>query len=154
MSTWSGADGEFEPLPQPHQIPVDVGVETCALAITPNALELYRPISKPCWGVLASWLPSEAPLGMFVAIRPYVPTGESERALGVHSLWAVEELRGPRPGRPSTLPIDLGRWFVTQRLITHHSPDRTIAARHRDRVRSGLAGRDVSVKRGRWHVSR
>lgn len=136
MSTWKRTVDELLHLYAPHRIPVDVGDGTCALAITANPFRDQLPIQL-CWAVLASWLPAASPVGMFITIRAYTPAGESERALEVSSLWAVPELRGRRPETTSTLPVALGRWLVTERLITHHSPDRTDAG---DRWAQAIGG--------------
>lgn len=122
MSPWIRTVDDLPHEHGPHRIPVDVGDGVCALALTANPFRAQEVIQF-CWVVLASWLPAAAPVGMFVTVRAYVPGGE--RALEVNTLWAAEQVRGRRPGRSDTLPVLIGRWLVAERLITHHSPDRT-----------------------------
>ena len=114
---------EIDLLLAPYRVPIDLGSEECGFAVTTNPWA-NQPIHQLCCVVLCSWLPPSFPVGMFVTIRAYEPAGETARALEVGAVFAAKAARGPRGHEGATVPMQVGRWMVSERHISHHSPDR------------------------------
>jgi hypothetical protein len=111
---------------QPEQIPIAFAKGSCALALTSSPFAMMPPGAN-CWVLLADWLPADAPVGMFVSFLARHPAGASARILDVHSVAAVDGMRGNRDEDGDTVPVLLGRWLFKEKLLTRHSPDRTPA---------------------------
>jgi hypothetical protein len=61
---------------------------------------------------------------MLVTFRGLQPAG-SAPVYEVHSVGAVDGLRGNPDENGDTVPVVLGRWLFDQGYLTRHSPDRT-----------------------------
>jgi hypothetical protein len=62
---------------------------------------------------------------MFVTFLARQPVDGSAPVYEVHSVGAVDEMRGDPDEDGDTVPIVLGRWLFDQKYLTRHSPDRT-----------------------------
>jgi hypothetical protein len=109
---------------EPALIPAEFAQGTCALALTSPPFAMMLPGTN-CWALLADWLPVDAPVGMFVTFWDRQPADGSARVLEVHSIGAVDDMRGSPDENGDTVPVVLGRWLFDQGYLTRHSPDRT-----------------------------
>lgn len=121
-----GIASSLDVLAPPKRIPVDVALGSCAIALTSWPF-IFPPPDANCWAILGDWLPVDAPVGMLVTFRAYVPEGCLERALEVHSVFAGETMRGHPDSCGRTIPVVVGRWLFESGYLTLHSPDRTEA---------------------------
>lgn len=121
-----GVTKDLTVLSPPRSLPLDIELGQCAVALTSSPF-IYPPPGANCFAFLGDWLPCEAPVGMLVTFRAYVPQGRTEQAQEVHSVYASDGMRGRRNVNGDTIPVVIGRWLFESRLLTLHSPDRTDA---------------------------
>jgi hypothetical protein len=101
-------------------VPLDLPQGRCVLATTSGLFHVGGLPSK-CYALLASWLDTSAPVGMFVNVI----CGIERR--GVHSVAASPGFRGLLAEDQRTLPVVVGSWLFETGRLTTHSPDRTTA---------------------------
>lgn len=101
-------------------IPLELPQGRCALAVTSGLFDV-GPLPSRCYAVLASWLGTSAPVGMYVNVI----CGKERR--GVHSVAAGPGFRGLLAEDQRTLPVVVGSWLFETGRLTTHSPDRTMA---------------------------
>ncbi|MFB6725548.1 hypothetical protein ACFCV3_35585 [Kribbella sp. NPDC056345] len=138
-----GIATEIDVREEPARLPIEFVQGSCALAWTSSPFAPV-PADISCWVVLADWLPSDAPVGMFVSVRVHRPADAPAPILDVHSVGAVDKLRGNPDKNGDTIPVLLGRWLFEQKYLTRHSPDRTDSGeRWAQKVGGELPARDL-----------
>lgn len=91
-------------LAKPALIPAEFAQGACALALTSPPFAMMPP-GMNCWALLADWLPVDAPVGMFVTFRGLQPADGSAPVYEVHSVGAVDGLRGNADESGNTIPV-------------------------------------------------